>query len=227
MNPMRLSLCSLFCFAAVATLLSGCGGGSSRKATDTDTDTDTIRVACVGDSITAGAGTTSVALYSYPTVLAKRLGSGYHVRNFGVSGTTAIDRPPLSYRSEAAYTNALAFKPDIVIIGLGTNDAGLVTTTIRSRFESDYTTLVNSFTAAQPGVKVYICRPPAFNPAQSGTQLQAEILPLIPKIAASTGATVIDLYGPTESKPNYFSDQVHPNNEGAAVLADVVYNSIK
>ena len=44
-----------------------------------------IRVACVGDSITAGYGLSDPGTQSYPAQLQALLGSGYSVGNFGVS----------------------------------------------------------------------------------------------------------------------------------------------
>ncbi len=86
-----------------------------------------IRIACIGDSITAGSGGTP-----YTTYLQSRLGSNYTVLNYGVGGTCAMDdavigvganAQPYCYKSRPAYQNSLNSKPDIVIIMLGTNDA--------------------------------------------------------------------------------------------------------
>src|SRR5436309_1389605 len=48
------------------------------------------KVACVGDSITAGAGINDPAHNAYPAQLQKLLGDGYLVKNFGVSGRTLL-----------------------------------------------------------------------------------------------------------------------------------------
>src|SRR5271168_4090727 len=81
---------------------------------------DPIRVACVGDSITFGAGVTKG--WPYPAQLGRMLGSGYDVRNFGVSGATLLRAGDKPYDKQKAFPAALAFKPDIVILMLGTND---------------------------------------------------------------------------------------------------------
>ena len=49
----------------------------------------TIRMACVGDSITAGVG--AARGQSYPAQLGKMLGERWEVRNFGVSGSTLLN----------------------------------------------------------------------------------------------------------------------------------------
>ena len=49
-----------------------------------------VRVACVGNSITYGAGIANRQQNSYPAQLQYYLGADYEVRNFGVSGTTLL-----------------------------------------------------------------------------------------------------------------------------------------
>jgi small GTP-binding protein len=52
------------------------------------TSENPIRVACIGDSITWGYGT-SAPMYSYPSNLGRILGDRYSVHNFGEDGVTA------------------------------------------------------------------------------------------------------------------------------------------
>ena len=106
-----------------------------------------IKVACIGNSITAGFGLRTNE--SYPLKLQALLGSAYKVVNYGVSGTTILkdpndgntnldlDQSQWSYweadddpkrdvtGGKEQYDLALASKPDIVIIKFGTNDARL------------------------------------------------------------------------------------------------------
>src|SRR5690606_38894849 len=49
-----------------------------------------IKVACVGDSITAGLGIADPGTQSYPAQLQALLGSGYTVQNYGDSGRTLM-----------------------------------------------------------------------------------------------------------------------------------------
>ena len=74
------------------------------------------KVACVGDSITAG---------SYPGHLQKMLDTTadkYVVKNYGVSGATMLMKSERPYTKQKAYENALKFEPDFVVLMLGTND---------------------------------------------------------------------------------------------------------
>ena len=84
-----------------------------------------IKVACVGNSITFGAGIKNRDQDSYPAQLQKLLGDEYEVRNFGVSGTTALYNGITPYVQTSQYRESLEFNPDIVFIKFGTNDAGV------------------------------------------------------------------------------------------------------
>src|SRR3712207_5545352 len=82
-----------------------------------------FRVACVGDSITYGAGVSGREKNSYPAVLGQWLGTKWDVRNFGVSGATLLKKGNRPYWKQQKFADALQFKPDVVIIKLGTNDS--------------------------------------------------------------------------------------------------------
>ena len=49
-----------------------------------------VRVACVGNSVTFGAGIANRETMSYPAQLQKMMGEDYHVENFGHSGATLL-----------------------------------------------------------------------------------------------------------------------------------------
>jgi hypothetical protein len=75
MNPGSLAVIGLF------ALCLGFASSPSSAATPAAP----IKVACIGDSITEGAGLSNPALESYPARLQRLLGAGYIVRNYGVS----------------------------------------------------------------------------------------------------------------------------------------------
>jgi len=60
-----------------------------------------IKVACIGDSITEGAGVDTPTLNAYPVVLGRLLGTNYQTRNFGVSGRTLLRRGDYPYWNES------------------------------------------------------------------------------------------------------------------------------
>ncbi len=81
-----------------------------------------IKVACLGDSITAGY------LVKKPECWVSRVGeamkeANMQVGNFGVSARCLLNKGDRPIAKEKAYQNALAFKPDVLIIALGTNDS--------------------------------------------------------------------------------------------------------
>src|SRR3954469_23880998 len=79
-----------------------------------------IKIACVGDSITFGYGLQEVE--KYPAVLGKLLGDRYQIGNFGVNGATLLKKGDNPYWKVPAFQAATDFKPNIVVIKLGTND---------------------------------------------------------------------------------------------------------
>jgi lysophospholipase L1-like esterase len=81
-----------------------------------------IKVACVGDSITHGAGVEEREKNNYPKQLGELLGNRFEVRNFGRSGATLSRVGDLPYASTDEFKAAIAWQPDMVIIKLGTND---------------------------------------------------------------------------------------------------------
>lgn len=107
-------------------------------------DKEPIRVACVGDSITAGFGAGQGN--GYPEQLARMLGGKWHVRNFGVSGTTVMNQGDSPYQQTPAFTNALAFEPHVVVIKLGTNDTKPRNWKFKDGFVAEYTNLIARFT---------------------------------------------------------------------------------
>lgn len=120
-----------------------------------------IRLACVGDSITAGYALADPSHDAYPVQLARLLGAEYEVRNFGVSGATLMDAGNYPYRGRPAHDEALAWKPDVVVIALGTNDTKEVNIPVHpDDFAPSYRGLIARFRTANPGAKILLCLPP-------------------------------------------------------------------
>lgn len=180
----------------------------------------TIKVACVGDSITQGAGAGKGK--AYPTQLQALLGSGWEVGNFGVSGRTLLRKGDHPYWIEKAFQKAQDFQPNVVIIMLGTNDTKPQNWSHKEEFENDYRDLIKTFQALKPTPSIYICRPvPVPAPGNYGineTALQ-EQMPTLKKLAEELKVGVIDMYGALEGKPKLLPDRVHPNAEGAGEMA--------
>lgn len=192
----------------------------------------TIKVACVGNSITYGYGIENREQNSYPSVLQRLLGKRYKVGNFGHSGATLLSKGHRPYIQQEEYQKALAFAGDIVVIHLGINDTDPRNwPNHRNDFVKDYLTLISSFKKANPKARIVIARMsplshrhPRF---ESGTRdWHAEIQQAIALVAQQTNAQLIDFHEPLYHFPQMLPDAVHPNAQGAAILAQVVYGAI-
>jgi lysophospholipase L1-like esterase len=132
---------------------------------------------------------------------------------------------------EQAYKEALQFKPEIMIIKLGTNDSKPQNwDEYKSYYVRDYKSLIASFRNSNPDVKVFVCLPvPAFGEAWGIRDKinKEEILPLVKIIATEEKATLIDLYNPLINAGEMFPDKIHPNAKGAKKIAELVFEAIK
>lgn len=117
---------------------------------------DAVRVACIGNSITFGAGIKNRSRDSYPSVLARMLGDSYWVKNFGVSARTMLNKGDHPYMNEPAYKNALAFNPNIVVIKLGTNDSKSFNWKYKADFMKDAQNMINAFKGLPSQPKIYL-----------------------------------------------------------------------
>ncbi len=185
-------------------------------------------VACVGDSITYGSGIANRAVDSYPAQLQRILRQydpSWKVQNFGVSGATLLSRGDLPYMRQAAFANAQACNPDIVIIKLGTNDSKPQNWQYKGEFVSDYENMIDTFRSLPSRPQVWICKPvPAFyvNFNIRPDVIRDEILPLIDQISREKNAPVIDLYTALQDFAKLFPDGIHPNAEGAGLMAQTI-----
>ena len=190
---------------------------------------DAVRVACIGNSITFGAGIKNRSRDSYPSVLARMLGDNYWVKNFGVSARTMLNKGHHPYMNEPAYKNALAFNPNIVVIKLGTNDSKSFNWKYKADFMKDAQTMINAFKGLPSQPKIYLCYPSKAYLTGDGINddiISKEIIPMIKKLAKKNNLSVIDLHTAMDGMPELFPDRIHPNEKGAQVMAKAVYQSI-
>ncbi|MBQ7471181.1 MAG: sialate O-acetylesterase, partial [Prevotella sp.] len=190
-----------------------------------------IRVACVGNSVTYGYGLQDPATQSYPTQLQQLLGDKYEVRNFGHSGATLLSHGHRPYIKEPEFRQALDFKADLVVIHLGLNDTDPRNWPDHAdEFIGDYRALIDSFRVANPNARIWIClMTPIFHNHprfQSGTRdwhaaIQKEIYRV-----ATYNVGLIDLNTPLYNHPELFPDALHPNVEGAGIIARTVYGAL-
>lgn len=207
--------------------LVGCSGndtGATKSADSEQTSTVPLSVACVGDSNTAGYGAES-----YTSILAERLGDGYAVTNYGVSGTTAMHSGSYPYAETSAYRDSLTAAPDIVVLMFGTND----TADWRGAeiFSREYAELVDAYKQLDSKPRIILCTPPAPHvedmPGTVSFGVQPAVYDAINAAIRTTaerdGCTVVDIYTLTADHPEWFLDDgIHLANDGAAAVAAAV-----
>lgn len=57
--------------------------------------------------------------------------------------------------------------------------------------------------------------------------ISKEIIPMIKKVAKKNKLDIIDLHTAMDGIPQLFPDKIHPNEEGAKIMAKTVYESIR
>ena len=193
-----------------------------------------VKVACVGDSITYGSGSSDRDQTCYPPQLQKLLGGSYDVRNFGLGGTTMINSTDKPYTAQQQFADSKSFLPDIVIIMLGTNDSKPKNSgKIDSAYKQDALALIDAYKDLRSKPKIYIATSPYVmghkdNPGSNDiiSEVVAEkIVPLQKEIARETGCELIDIFAATAEK-SIFPDNVHPNDEGYRLIAETFYDAL-
>ena len=245
----------VYIFITIALFLTACGSSSTPIETITLEDTiipkDTIapvqtptkpttpiqvdnkvelvRVACVGDSLTYGYRLEDPKTQSYPSQLSVMLGDGWSVGNYGLTNSTMLQKGDDPYTHSVEFVESQAFAPHIVIIQLGSNDSKPFNWKYKEDFVADYTAFIKSYQLLESNPQIWIAYPtPAFPGMAgiSGSTVRDEIIPLIDIVAQNTGVGIIDLYSVLSSRKELFPDTVHPNPEGANIIAQTVYSSI-
>ncbi|MFD2158585.1 sialate O-acetylesterase [Rubritalea tangerina] len=190
-----------------------------------------VKVACIGDSITFGAKVQERKNNSYPAQLQKILGNGFSVRNFGRSGSTIQLKPKLSYPKLKQFSQVKEWAPDIIIIKLGTNDANQSNHNWQGQdaFQKDYETFIDSCSQLQSKPKIYLCTvAPSFNdPGNREEIITDNVNPTIKEIASKHDLQLIDVFSALRGKKELFPDSLHPNAQGAKIIAQTVAESIQ
>lgn len=189
------------------------------------------RVACVGDDNTGNFSKTE-DYNKYPVSLSGLISENeYEVKQFGEKGTTITSSNNTAFKSTSNYTASLAYNPDIVIINFGTNDALKNNWQFSGKdFEADYLELIRSYEELPSNPQVILALPtPLFTAASSNYSkeiLQDEIVSLIRQIAEEKGLALIDFNTLFENKQEYFPNGIHPNGQGAFLMAQKAYENI-
>ena len=207
-----------------------------------------IKVACIGNSITDGHGIDFAPANGYPAQLQKLLGNDYFVKNFGVSGRTMLNKGDMPYMNEMAWKDAVAFKPDVVIIKLGTNDSKPQNWQYGEEFKQDLKQMITTLRPdlVQPakkgkkskkqvikneGPKIILCTPiPALKKSWGINEeiIANNIIPIQQEVANEYNLQVIDLHSLFgDGKDTILDDGIHPNGKGAQKMAQIIAEAIK
>ncbi len=230
----------------IIILILGIGGGLYFLLKPDDTDCGDvcsftpgkIKVACVGDSITWGSTITDRNVNSYPAQLQKLLGDAYTVCNFGCKGRTMSRKGDTPYVITKNFKASIKQQPDIVILQLGTNDSKTINWVDQAFFEKETHWMLSQYINLDSKPKVYISLPPPFFCERKGFNLKAfnyGVLPGIKKVAKQLGITIINVNNafldtngnPSSSYKINFPDCIHPNHNGAGIIAKTVHHKIK
>ncbi len=205
-----------------------------------------IKIACIGDSITWGFTIIRRSKYSYPAILEELLNSdlaekNFVVKNFGYNDSTARMDSEMPYIRKRVFTEAQKFLPNIAVIMLGSNDTKRINWD-PEKYTAGYTEIVDTF--IKLGAKVYLMTPPpVLNKIEikegleisriepdiislNDNTLNEGVIPIIRKVAEDKHLTVIDINS-VLGNINQYNDGIHPNRDGARIIATTVYNQIK
>ena len=187
------------------------------------------RVACIGNSITHGSGIDMQESKGYPAQLQNMLGKNYVVKNFGVGARCMMSTSDHPYMKEQAWRDAKAFLPDIVLIKLGTNDSKEYQWN-QQQYEQDYQAMIDTLQALPSHPTIYLCTPiRAFQDRWGITDavIVNGVIPSIRKLADRNHLEVIDLHPVVDDSKLMTGDGIHPNDKGAAKMAEAIRNVLK
>lgn len=187
------------------------------------------RVACVGDSITAGSGLWNRDTDSFPAVLGQTLGGRFQVANFGISGAEFLRAGNLPYWDSPYFRGARDYAPAVVVIALGTNDSKPANWAHAADFEADATAFVKHFAGLPSKPGIVLCLPPPVY--ENGFKIEesnlAVIRAAITRVAASNHWPLVDLVPPFAGRPDLLIDGVHPTPAGDRLIAETLRPAIE
>lgn len=182
-------------------------------------------IACVGDSITEGIGSSNSTYHSYPAQLQNLLGSRYEVINCGAGGTTLLkDNNAPCYRRQSRFSESRKCNPDIVIIMLGTNDSKPAHWAYKDNYVEQLVDLITVYQNLSSQPTVYVATSATVTKSLDGITdaiVTNEVVPLQKQAAKQAGCEVIDINAATKGHEDWYSDGVHLNDDGYAGLAEV------
>ena len=199
-------------------------------------------IVCFGDSNTHGYNSSNMGRFTeaerWPCILADLLGSGYLVREEGLSGRTTSFEDPLFEGLNgfsAIHSCMMTHEPlDLLIIMLGTNDVkqrfAATPANIAKGMERLVTKALHTTEAWREKANILVIAPPPIEEGYNGTEIQGEmgidcveksraIVPLFRSVAQRLGCHFLD----AASIPGmgmYPYDYMHLSLESHRLLAE-------
>lgn len=190
-------------------------------------------IACIGDSITWGAGVIIPDMdfeSTYPVFLEAELGEDYQVLNYGMSGKTLLKEGDNPYTEAKFYDISHEAGADIYIIMLGTNDSKPYNWNAEL-YREELEAFVRSYMELPSNPQIYVMTPPRAFIVDGAEEevydikndtICGEAAPIVREVAELLDVNLIDMYAETENHPEWFPDGVHPGAEGNVELAKIV-----
>ena len=133
------------------------------------------------------------------------------------------------YMQELAWRDAKAFQPNIVVIKLGTNDSKDYQWQ-QEQYERDYQAMIDTLRSLPSKPALYLCTPvKAFRDKWGITDsvIVNGVIPSIRKLAKKNHLPVIDLHPVISDAKDMTPDMIHPNDKGAAKMAETIAKAIR
>lgn len=195
-------------------------------------------IACIGDSITYGAGVLDENGEAYeemtwPYYLEQKFDGQAQLLNYGLCGRTLQKEGDYPYVDTYFYPVSHDVQAEKYLIMLGTNDSKALNWDA-DRYRKELEEFVLSYKILQNNPEVILITPPhAFVMEGKETVaydvqadvIQEEIVPIIKETADKLGIRCFDLNAESEDHPDWFGDGVHPNAWGNQEIADFLYKS--
>lgn len=184
-----------------------------------------LKVACVGNSITYGAGIAGRENNSYPAQLQQLLGEGYRVENFGHNGATAASWGDYPYTDMPEFERSKEFAPDIVLLKLGTNDTKPQNWRGAEPFAAELGRLADTYRNLPSHPQVIVLTPVRCFLTEEGTispqKIAGEVRPAVEKLACERGLGIINLFNLFGDRwdATLMPDRLHPSAIGAGMIA--------
>ena len=222
----RKNTFAIIAFIVLSLLATACGTETGKMKNQKPKDASKIpptssnkpKIIAFGDSLTAGFGLSEKE--SYPFLLQQRLnaeGYNYEVINAGVSGDTSqggLERIDWSLEQENV---------QILILELGAND--LLRGLSPAKMKKNLAEIIKK--AQSKKVQVLLCGMLA--PPNMGAKYQQEFVSAFPDLADEHQVEFMPfiLEGIALDKKLNQADGIHPNADGAKILAENVYKALQ